>query len=517
MKKLLFVLALILSLAFVLVACGGDTANSQGDNTTVPTTAPATGSTTTDTSTTDSSTTDSTVADSTTTDSSTTDSSTTDSSTTDSSTTDSSTTDSSTTDSSTTDSSTTAPDPDPDDPDKNIPDGKLSIAQNGVSQYVVVYDDSDVRVTEFAEKFVSYMANTHRINLTSVGDSVGTDSEYCIYIGHVINTKRVREKLNSANDFAACVSGNDYVLYATNSRLYDYLYEVLTTKVLISIRNGTWETMPAKNFIYHSSDYAEKSYVDYVIEKNGGKLTQEVLNMFFEDRTFVAQDGTVLKYRLYVPYDYDESKEYPFLTFLHGAGERGSNNEGNMRHMPLNWFSLENSPFWDAIVLAPQCPDGQKWVDTNWEDGGYRMDDIPISNELTAVVEIIDLVEATFPTDLDRYYVSGLSMGGFGTWDMIMRFPDRFAGAVPLCGGADYKQAYKLVDMPIWTIHHKNDTTVPFHGTKEMVVALEMLGSTSIIYEEWTHKIDHSHNVWDAASKNAEIWTWLFSQTKADN
>ena len=517
MKKLLLVLIMVLSLSLVLLACGGNTDNSDSDGTTEPTTAPTTDSGTKDSSSTDSSTTDSGTTDSSTTDSDTTDSSTTDSSTTDSSTTDSSTTDSSTTDSSTTDSSTKPdPQPDPEDPDKNIPDGPITIAQNGVSNYVVVYDDSDTRVTEFAQKFVDYMAKTHKITLTSVGDSVGTDSQYCIYIGHVINTKRVRDKLNGVNDFAACVSGNDYVIYATNSRLYEYLYEILTTKVLTSIRNGSWETRPAKNFIYHSSDYADISYIDYVIEKNGGKLTQEVLNMFFEDRTYVAEDGTVLKYRLYVPYDYDVNKEYPFVTFLHGAGERGNDNLGNMRHMPLNWFSLENSPFWDVIVMAPQCPDGNKWVDTDWEQGGYRMDDVPISNELTAVVEIIDLVEETFPTDLDRYYVSGLSMGGFGTWDMIMRFPERFAAAVPLCGGADYKQAYKLVDMPIYTIHHKKDSTVPFHGTKEMVVALEILGSTSLIYEEMTEKIDHYHNVWDYASKKAEIWEWLFSQSKAD-
>ena len=400
------------------------------------------------------------------------------------------------------------------DPDDISPaDQNITIAAEGVSDYVVVYDDKDVRVADFAQKFVAYMKDSHRITLSIVPYSQGTDSQHCIYVGDLPEAGRVRARLNSYNDFDACVLGDDYVMYATNSRLYEYLFELLTTKVLYVIRNGNWSTNASRNLIYHSSEYADKSYVDYVIEKSGGKLTQDVLLKFFEARTFVAKDGTTLAYRIYVPYDYDEAKEYPVLMFMHGAGERGNNNLGNMKHMPLNWFSLENSPFWNSIVIAPQCPDGQQWVDTPWAEGGYRLDNVPESNEMRAAIEILDLVEATFPTDLDRYYVAGLSMGGFATWDMIMRYPERFAAAVPLCGGGDYKQAYKLVKMPIYTIHDKGDYTVPFGGTKEMVVALEMLGSTVIHYEEVS---GYGHNVWNYASQKAEIWTWLFEQTKEE-
>ena len=390
-------------------------------------------------------------------------------------------------------------------------DQSITIATGGVSDYVVVYDDKDVRVTEFTEKFIAYMADTHRITLESVPYSRGTSNAHCIYVGDLPETERVQARLNPYNDFGACVSGDDYVLFATDGRLYEYLFELLAEKVLYVIRSGNWTTNTGRNFIYHNTEYADISYVDYVIEKNGGKLTQNVLLKFFEDRKFVAEDGTELVYRLYVPYGYDETKEYPVLVFMHGAGERGNDNLGNMKHMPLKWFSYENSPFWDCIVIAPQCPNGQQWVDTPWADGGYRLENVPESNELRAAMEIIDMVEASFPTDLDRYYVTGLSMGGFATWDMIMRYPDRFAAAVPLCGGSDYKQAYKLLDMPIYTIHGTNDYDVPMTGTKEMVVALEMLGSTVIHYEELK---GYPHNIWGYAADKPEIWTWLFEQTR---
>ncbi len=397
--------------------------------------------------------------------------------------------------------------------EKNVVADKIiTIATGGVSDYVVVYDDGDVRATELAEKFVSYMKSEHRITIESVAYSDGTDSQKCIYIGDLPQAGRVKKKLNAYNDFGACVSGDDYVMYATDSRLYEYLFELLKME-LSDIRGGEWQTGPGRNLIYHNTEYAEKSYVDYVIENNGGRLTLDVLMKLFEARTFVAEDGTTLAYRLYVPYGYDKSKEYPVLMFMHGAGERGNDNEGNMKHMPLNWFSLENSPFWDCIVIAPQCPNGQQWVDTPWAEGGYRVEDVPESNEMRAAMEILDMVERDFPTDLDRYYVAGLSMGGFGTWDMIMRYPERFAAAVPLCGGGDYTQAYKLLNMPIYTIHDKGDYTVPFGGTKEMVVALESMGGQVIFYEEVK---GYGHNVWDYASRKAEIWTWLFEQTRED-
>jgi len=399
----------------------------------------------------------------------------------------------------------------PDD-EEDLPDGPIDIVTNGATEYTVVYEADNIRVKEFTDNFLAYMKDTHGIELEAVSENEAEGLELCIYIGHVKGTKKVRGRLNAANDFGACVSGNDYVLYATNDRLYEFLYDVLVEDVLFLIRNKTWSTAPKKDFIYSQSKYKDVRYVDYLLEKQGEGITRRYfLTKIFEDRTYTASDGTVIPYRLYVPYDYDRTKEYPVLLHLHGAGERGSENLNNLTHMFEILFAQENSPLWDSIIIAPQCPADQQWVDTPWRDGGYRVDEVPESNELKTVLEILELVKASFPTDLNRYYVTGISMGGFGAWDLIMRHSEMFAAAIPICGGGDYKQAHKLVDMPIWTFHDKRDADVPVQGTRDMVVALETLGSTVIYYEELNRG---AHNVWDHAASQADIWKQLFLQTR---
>ena len=501
MKRIISLISLLMCLSMLLASCGGDTIPSSisSDN----------NSSTVDTGAVDSGTVDSTTVDSSAVDSSTVDSTTIDSSTVDSSTVDSSTADSSTVDSGTTDSS--KPDPVPD-PEPEIPDGPIEIAVGGETQYVVVYDDSSVAVSNFAQKFVDYMSSTHKITLDMLKASIGTTHDYCIYIGDIDGAQRAKAKFNSTNDFGAVVSGNDYVLYATDNRFYDYLYDVLTSSVLTSIRNGNWSTRPAKNFVYHSSDRASVSYYDYLVEKNGGKFNIDVMIGLFEECAYTT-GSTTLPYRMYVPLDYDASKSYPVLTILHGANDRGTNNNSQLRNMVFNLFNNKENPIWDSIVICPQCPSGNQWVDTPWKQGDYRIENVPESNELSAVVELLDKVEVGYSTDTNRYYVTGLSMGGFGTWDLIMRHPDRFAAAVPICGGADQTQAYKLVNKPIYTVHGSIDYDVPTEGTRVMVEAILALGGEMIIYEELQ---GYAHNVWDYTAVKLEVWQWLFSQSLAN-
>ena len=460
---------------------------------------------------------DSSTVDSNTVDSSTVDSSTVDSSTVDSSTVDSSTVDSSTVDSSTTDSSTTDPVPDPEpepEPDEpyypSEPDGPIDIAVNGVSDYVIVYDDSELLIQSFTEELIALLKKTYKVELSAVKASEAQEYEHCIYVGNLKEAYPLKSKLNRENDFGMWVSGNDYVLYATHIRLYDYLFEMLLKTELSTINDGNWSTSPERNFIYHESEYSTVSYIDYALQKNK-KIGDDFLLDIFAPLSFVASDGTELVYRIYLPYDYDSSKKYPLLTFMHGAGQNGVENRENVLYMFGEMFSCPENPIWDSIVIAPQCKRGEKWVDVEWDDGGYRVDEVPESNEIKAVIELIKFVESKFSTDTNRYYVTGLSMGGFATWDLIMRHTEMFAGAVPICGAGDYKQAYKLIDMPIYTLHDRNDYTVPMLGTKEMVVALETLGSKVIFYEELT---GYGHNVWSYAASKLEIWQWLYAQSK---
>ena len=211
-----------------------------------------------------------------------------------------------------------------------------------------------------------------------------------------------------------------------------------------------------------------------------------------------------------MPSDYDPSKLYPVVTILHGAGERGTDNQSQLKNMVSYLFNQENSLYVDAIIIAPQCTSyPEQWVDWNWEKGNYSIDDIPESNELGNVYNYINSFKTRCSVDSDRLYVMGLSMGGFGTWDLIMRHTDDFAGAVCICGGGDPTQAENLVDMPIWAVHGTNDSNVPYSGTQAMCQAIKDAGGENCYFDS---REGANHFVWDYVGKSTEIAEWLFSQ-----
>ena len=231
----------------------------------------------------------------------------------------------------------------------------------------------------------------------------------------------------------------------------------------------------------------------------------------FKKETFAASNGINMPYRIYVPEDYNEKYAYPVVLFLHGAGERGTDNEKTLNNVIPNLYIKKTSPFYHAIVIVPQCPENMQWVDTPWANGNYSIDSVPISKPMTAAVELLDSVIGTYSINTDRQYVMGLSMGGFGTWDLIMRNPERFAAAIPFCGGADPNQAENLKNIPIWTFHDTTDPTVPVSGTQATVEAIKAAGGTLITYTETSR---YAHNVWTPGSQTPALPGWLFEQRK---
>ena len=158
----------------------------------------------------------------------------------------------------------------------------------------------------------------------------------------------------------------------------------------------------------------------------GEELTQK--------RTF-AKDGYTLPYRLHTPAKCEEGVRYPFVLFLHGAGERGTDNTATLVHgvLPICRYAMKHG---DAFVIAPQCPNGRKWVNQDWSAKSMRRPETP-SAEMTAVMALLREFVATHPVDPRRVYVTGISMGGFGTWDIVPRMPGFFAAMMPICGGVD--------------------------------------------------------------------------------
>lgn len=231
----------------------------------------------------------------------------------------------------------------------------------------------------------------------------------------------------------------------------------------------------------------------------------------FQKESFTASNGLTLPYRIFVPADYSEDYAYPVVLLLHGAGERGTDNEKTLVNVVPNLYLQKTSPFYHAIVIVPQCPENMQWVDTPWANGNYSVKNVPISKPMTAAVELLDSIIANYSINTDRQYVTGLSMGGFGTWDLLMRFPDRFAAAIPYCGGADPSQAENLAKIPIYTFHDTTDTAVPVSGTQAVVKAIQEAGGTLITYKESTGK---GHNVWNTGSQTPGLSKWLFEQRK---
>src|SRR4051812_48642324 len=153
----------------------------------------------------------------------------------------------------------------------------------------------------------------------------------------------------------------------------------------------------------------------------------------FEPHVYQAADGQTLPYRLLSPES--ASGKVPLVIFLHGAGERGDDNKVQLKHGAGVFAKPENREKFACYVVAPQCPKEQKWVDWDWSKP-FTVQPAEMTTPMKSVVGILDTLPKEFADiDPDRVYVTGLSMGGYGTWDLLTRFPQRFAAGAPVCGG----------------------------------------------------------------------------------
>jgi predicted peptidase len=239
------------------------------------------------------------------------------------------------------------------------------------------------------------------------------------------------------------------------------------------------------------------------------RTTPYKVSEVFEKKEF-RKDGYVLRYRIYIPKNYDCGETYPLVLFLHGAGERGSDNDLQLVNGIQTLFNDPKSPIYDSIVVAPQCPADHKWVNCDWESGYYSIKDTPESAELENVRALLGELIDYYNVDRDRVYVTGLSMGGYGTWDLLSRFGAMFAAGIPICGGGDPSYADKLKRIPIRTFHGSEDGAVPVSSTRGMFAAIKKEGGEKISYTEFDGA---DHGVWDRVYENTDNIRWLFSQS----
>lgn len=230
----------------------------------------------------------------------------------------------------------------------------------------------------------------------------------------------------------------------------------------------------------------------------------------FAAKSFTDSTGTKLLYRQLAPKNYDAKQRYPLVIFLHGAGERGDDNRIQLKHGMANYAADDLQAKFPAFVIAPQCPANQKWVDVDWS-GEKHNQPAKASPSMHATRELIDALQKEISIDPDRIYITGLSMGGYGTWDALQRYPELFAAGAPICGGGDPSLAERIKHMPIWVFHGEQDTVVKPIRSRSMVAALEAAGAKP----KYTEYPQVGHDSWTATYANPEFHTWLFSQKRS--
>ena len=230
----------------------------------------------------------------------------------------------------------------------------------------------------------------------------------------------------------------------------------------------------------------------------------------FEKKVFTGKDGGQLNYRFLAPAVVKDGEKYPLVVFLHGAGERGDDNAAPLVHGVKRFAQDDFLKQYPCYVIAPQCPTGQLWASKHWTDPNPALATEP-SAPTKLLMELMDGMEKDLPVDTQREYVTGLSMGGYGTWEMAQRQPKRFAAIAPICGGADNKNMAGIKHLPIWVFHGDQDGAVPVERSREAVAALQSLGAKPI----YTEYPGVGHDSWNPAYADLKLYEWMFAQKNA--
>lgn len=226
----------------------------------------------------------------------------------------------------------------------------------------------------------------------------------------------------------------------------------------------------------------------------------------FEAHLHIEGNDT-LPYRLYRSEKAEKTTDaLPLVVFLHGAGERGNDNVAQLTHCVRYFLDdtiTKNYPF---LLVVPQCPEGKRWVNTDWSLPEHQMESEP-TVELSGVLTLIDSLINSGTIDSTKVYICGLSMGGFGVWDALQRQPNRFAAAIAICGGGDPAYAAAMKDIPIYIFHGMRDEIVTPLRSIQMYNALTHAGSHKAILVAYP---ELGHGCWDKAFSTPGIFKWLF-------
>lgn len=247
-----------------------------------------------------------------------------------------------------------------------------------------------------------------------------------------------------------------------------------------------------------------------------------VLSLTAQDKSsyekhWLVKDGDTLPYRLLLPKNYDASKKYPLILFLHGSGERGNDNEAQLTHGWKLFLQDSIRERYPGIVVFPQCSAKSYWsnVDIGYDSlaksrkWNFSTDGEP-TTAMRLLLQLMEQLKGDYTLDKNRLYVGGLSMGGMGTYELVRRMPKTFAAALPICGGANTATAKTLKRPKWWIFHGLADNSVPVDLSRNMADALVNAGATVRL----NLYPGVGHNSWDNAFAEPDLMRWIFSKHK---
>ncbi len=365
-------------------------------------------------------------------------------------------------------------------------------------KYAIIYA-SGTDLIAYANDFKGSLMTCTNVIIFPKDDNEAESTEYEILIG---NTNRTESK-----DIFATLGDGEWVVKMVGKKL------VIVGKTTKATKAALEEFMAQ----YVKEDN-KKCTVPADLELKGKVKSEfEGLSAGWTFKTFEAKDtNTKLPYQLYLPQDMDTNKEYPVLLFMHGLGSVGTSGEHISQSVAQIVKNIAASPKYknEVIIIAPQHPKGEKWVEVNYAAGTYEFDKTPISKYLKAAKELFDYSFEELPIDTDRVYGYGNSMGAFATVYLAMTYPDLYAAIVPVAGGYDASRAELIKDIPAWFFHGDADKTVNIKGANDIVKNLQALGSTNVKYTVYKNVGHATQGCFVAAANTTGLLDWMFAQSK---
>lgn len=215
-----------------------------------------------------------------------------------------------------------------------------------------------------------------------------------------------------------------------------------------------------------------------------------------------------LSYQLLYPQNYSSGNKFPLILFLHGAGQRGKDDNTVLKSVPTAFVDSLARINYPCFILVPQCPKKDVWVNFPSFPTSLATTDTP-TTAARLTIGLVDQLLKGLPIDKQRVYITGFSMGGEGTFDFLSRRPSLFAGAIPICGVADTSKAKYLKDIPVWIFHGEEDQVTHVEYSRLIVASLKKAGGAPF----YTEYKGAKHNCWAQAYSTPDLLSWLFSKS----